>query len=108
MKAIIITAAIYSFTMFNNSYATRTINMKEKLEEVVKFKSGALPLEKNKYEFVKVSFRINEEGKVEILNMNYSDEGIKVKLMEKLSELKIKENHNTEEVYNYNFTFKKL
>ena len=80
------------------------INMHEKLDEVVKFKNNELPIEKNKTEFVKVSFKINQEGKIEVLEMNYSDEGIKTQLIEKLSEMKVEEAHDSEEIYNYNFT----
>lgn len=57
---------------------------------------------------MKVSFKINYQGEVEILGMNYSDEKVKTQLLKKLSNLKIKKNHNSDKVYNYNFTFKKL
>jgi len=71
-------------------------------------KKNELTLSLNKTEFVKVSFKINETGGVEILEMNYSNEEIKIQLLEKLSKIKINEGHDSEEVYNYNFTFKKL
>ena len=72
------------------------------------YKKGTLPIEKNSTEFVKISFTINEGGKIEILEMNYSDEIIKTQLVSKLSEMNVKEDHDTEKIYNYNFTFKKI
>lgn len=108
MKTIISTVAIFSSLMFNMSSSYGAIDMNEKLHEVITFENGVLPMEYNSSEFVKVSFKINEEGLVEILEMNYSDEIIKTQLIEKLSELKVEENHDSNRIYNYNFTFKKI
>ena len=108
MKTIISTVAIFSSMMFTMPSSYGTINMNEKLEEIVTFEQGSLSIEENASEFVKVSFKINEEGHVEILEMNYSDELIKVQLVEKLSEIKVEGDHSTDKIYNYNFTFKKI
>lgn len=108
MKTLVVVIAILGSSLFNSSYAGGNIDMKEELKTVVKFEQNALPIEKNQTEFVKVSFKINEAGKVEILEMNYSDEIIKSQLMEKLSEMELEVGDNSEEVYNFNFTFKKL
>ena len=108
MKTIIVAAAIFSSSMVNASNNYGTVNMNEKLEEIITFENGTLPLENNDSEFVKISFKINKQGLVEILEMNYSDEIIKKELVDKLSEMKVNEEHDTEEIYNYNFTFKKI
>ena len=108
MKTLIITIAILGSSLLNNSYGNGTINMNEKLQKVMTFKNGALSVEKNNSEFVKISFKINEEGVVEILEMNYSDELVKIQLVEKLSKMRVEEEHDSQEVYNYNFIFKKL
>ena len=108
MKTVLITVAIFASSLISNSHATGTIDMYKKLEEVVKFENGVLPVEKNKSEFVKVSFIVNEEGNIEILEMNYSDELIKTQLIKKLAEMKIEGDYDSEEVYNYNFTFMKM
>lgn len=108
MKTLVVVIAILGSSLLNGSYAGGNIDMKEELKTVVKFEQNILPIEKNKTEFVKVSFKINEAGKVEILEMNYSDETIKSQLMEKLLEMELEAEHNSEEIYNYNFTFKKL
>jgi hypothetical protein len=108
MKTVIVAAAILGSSMFNGSTNCGTFNMNEKLNEIITFDKGALSLEKNNSDFVKISFKINEEGAVEVLEMNYSDELVKTQLVEKLSKMRVEEAHDINEVYNYNFTFKKL
>ena len=108
MKTLIITATILLSSLFNNTYGKGTVNINEILQGIVIFEKGALPIKKNSTEFVKISFTINERGKIEILEMNYSDESIKTQLVSKLSEMNVDEDHDTKKVYNYNFTFKKI
>ena len=108
MKTLAVIIVMIGSSLINNSYAEGNFNIKDKLAETVKFKNNELVDTKNKTEFVKVSFKINDAGKVEVLEMNYSDEGIKSQLIKKLSEMEVEEDHNSEKVYNYNFTFKKL
>jgi hypothetical protein len=108
MKTLVAAIVILGSSLFNSASANGNLNIDENLKEVVKFENNKLPIEKNKTEFVKVSFKINKAGQLEILEMNYSDEAIKSQLIEKLSEIKIEQDHNSEEVYNYNFTFKKM
>jgi uncharacterized protein YrzB (UPF0473 family) len=108
MKTLFITVLILSSSLINNCYGKENIIMKQKLQEVIIFDKGILPIEKNQTEFVKVSFKLNENGKIEILEMNYSNETIKTQLIRKLSQVKLNEEFDVEEVYNYNFTFKKI
>lgn len=108
LKKILTVVAIAGSFFINKSYAISGIELNEKIEEVVKFKDGALSLEKNRPDFVKVSFRINQEGRIEIIALNYSDEKIKSQLMDKLSKIKVEDNQDVEKVYNYNFSFKKV
>ncbi|MDF1674050.1 MAG: hypothetical protein P1U41_11115 [Vicingaceae bacterium] len=108
MKSIIYTLAVISSMTFILPNSFGAVNMNEKLQEIVKFKKGSLSIDENSSAFVKVSFKINEKGLVEILEMNYSDEIIKTQLVDKLSEIKVEEDHNVGEIYNYNFTFKKI
>ena len=108
LKTILTLIAIVGSSFIGKSYAISVPELNEKIEEVVKFKNGALSLEKNRMDFVKISFRINEEGRIEVLALNYSDENIKSQLINKLSKIKVEDNHDGEKVYNYNFSFKKV
>ncbi|NQX98003.1 MAG: hypothetical protein HRT73_09005 [Flavobacteriales bacterium] len=108
MKTIILVVAILGSGLVNNIMAKGNLNIKEKLKKVVKFENNKLPIENNKTEFVRVSFKIDVAGKVEVLAANYSNKIMKQVLMEKLAEIKVDESHNPEKVYNYKFTFKKM
>lgn len=108
MKTVLVTLAILSSSIFNSIYAKGELNLNEELKKVVKFNQSELPLEKEKEEFVKVSFKINEIGEVEVLEANYSDELIKTKLMKLLNKLRVEQEHDVNKVYYYNFTFKKV
>jgi hypothetical protein len=108
LKIILVAITILISSLINISYARGGVGIENKLEETIKFTNGSLALEKNQTEFVKVSFRINKEGTLDILQLNYSNEKIKNQLLSKLSEIVVEDSNNSKEVYNYNFLFKKL
>ncbi|MBL4594067.1 MAG: hypothetical protein JKX68_09665 [Flavobacteriales bacterium] len=108
MKTIILTLAIFSTSLFNYSYANGNNSMDKVLENSISFKNGELTINKDQNEFVRVSFKINEEGQIEILKMNYSNEKIKDQLIKKLTTITPFGSFDIEKVYNYNFTFKKI
>ena len=107
MKTLVIAVAILGSSLFNSTHAKGNLTIKEQIKKVVKFDNDQLAVEKNKTEFVKVSFKINESGKVQIIAANYSDENVKKLLIQKLNALTISEQHDVEKIYYYNFTFKK-
>ena len=107
MKTIIISIAIFSASIFNYSYANGNNAMDKVLEKGISFKNGELSINKNQNEFVRVSFRVNEENKIEIIETNSSNELIKEQLLEKLTTLTLFGSLDIEKVYIYNFTFKK-
>ncbi|MBL4593135.1 MAG: hypothetical protein JKX68_04870 [Flavobacteriales bacterium] len=107
MKTIILTLAIFSTSLFNYSYANGNSSMDKFLENGISFKNGELTINKDQNEFVRVSFKTNEEGEIEILEINYSNEKIKDQLIEKLTALTLFGSLDIEKIYSYNFTFKK-
>ena len=108
LKIILVLVTVLGFVAIDKCYAVNPIDLNEKFEEVVKFKNGDLLLEKNRADFVNVSFKINKQGKLEILDLNYSNEIIKEQLLVKLSEITVEENEDFQKVYNYKFSFKKV
>ena len=108
LKTLLIVLIITGSSFTGKSYANSKAELNEKIEEVVKFKKGALSLEDNKVDFVKVSFKILEDGKLEILALNYSNEDIKTQLINKLAQITIIDNQDLDKVYNYNFSFKTI
>ncbi len=107
MKTIVLSISLLISTVFNNTFASCSYDFNGVIQEVVKFEKGELILEKNQTAFVKISFKINEDGKIEVLEINYSDEVIKDKLIKKLSLLNLYGIEDCKKVYNYNFTFEK-
>ena len=107
MKTIIISIAIFSASIFNYSYANGNNAMDKVLEKGISFKNGELSISTKQNEFVRVSFRINKEDKIEIIETNSSNEIIKEQLLEKLTKLSLFGSLDVEKVYIYNFTFKK-
>jgi hypothetical protein len=108
LKTILIVITMLWLPFLGKSHTPVETLLNQEIEEAVKFEHGALSLEKNRTDFVKVSFRINEEGKIVILALNYSDEEIKSQLINKLSKIKVGDNEDLKKVYNYNFSFKKV
>ncbi len=106
IKILLTMLAISSSALLNHSYALSGQELNKKIEETVKFENGALSLEKNYTDFVRVSFRINDEGKIEVLDLNFSNEKIKTQLIDKLAEIKIVGDYDSNQVYNYKFSFK--
>ena len=94
-------------TLFFVSSANSTEELKSILKEKVTFGETALPIEKNSVHFVRVSFKINEDGLINILEANYSSSEIKKLLFKKLSQINLKDVSFKEDVYYYEFTFRK-
>ena len=107
MKTIILTVAILTSSLFNVVRATETVNMNQLLEETITFNSSSLDLKKDQTEFVRISFKVDEEGTVDILDMNYSDVKIKDQLVEQLKTMEVYGIIDINETYYFNFTFNK-
>jgi hypothetical protein len=103
MKTVLVTIAIIFSSLINNTYANGGNNLNNQIREKVKLES--LHIEKNKTEFVRVSFTINEEGQVTILEMNYSNEEIKNQLIKQLKGMVVLGSIDIHKVHNYNFSF---
>ena len=106
MKTIILTIAMFIASSFNHSYANGNSTMDKILEKGISFKDGELPIIKEQNQFVRVSFRINNENQIEIIETNSSNEFIKNQLIEKLTKLSLFGSLDIEKIYIYNFIFK--
>lgn len=105
-KVLIITAATTLLAL--NIFANNNTSLQKKFEKELKFEVNQILLNKNQTEFVKVSFKIDETGKVKIIDANYSNEKLLKETVKQLSMLHFENQHNSNDVYYYNFTFKKL
>jgi uncharacterized membrane protein YhiD involved in acid resistance len=105
-KVLIITAATTLLAL--NIFANNNTSLQKKFEKELKFEANQFLIEKNQTEFVKISFKIDENGKVKIIDANYSNEKLLKETAKQLSMLQFENQHNSDDVYYYNFTFKKL
>ncbi|MDF1699339.1 MAG: hypothetical protein P1U56_26030 [Saprospiraceae bacterium] len=107
MKTLVLAVTILFSSLTHLANASDTLNMHSILEESVTFENGSLGLIKNQPEFVKISFRINEEGAIEVLEINYSNEAVKEQLIQQLNAIQVHGSVDAEEIYHYNFSFHK-
>lgn len=105
-KVLFITGATTLLAL--NIFANNNTSLQKKFEKELKFEANQFLLEKNQTEFVKISFKIDETGKVKIIDANYSNENLLKETVKQLSMLYFENQYNSNEVYYYNFTFKKL
>ena len=104
-KVLFITAAaLLALNIFANNHPS----VQKKFEKELKFEANQFLIEKNQTEFVKISFKIDENGKVKIIDANYSNEKLLKETYKQLSMLHFENQHNSDDIYYYNFTFKKL
>jgi len=102
---------LFLFTLgivfYVSSVAGSSGELKTALKEKVNFNETTLPIEKNSVHFVRVSFRVSEDGQIHILEANYSNNEVKELLFQKLSQVSLSDVSFKEDVYYYEFTFRK-
>lgn len=106
MRLILITAAIAISSFGNPTHATVKSELTQKIESI-SLDSGIIePTDRDHDDFVSVSFSLDDQGRIVLHEMNYSNETLKNQLVNKLKEIKISGNDDPNEVYNYKFSFK--
>lgn len=102
---------LFLFTLgvaiYTSSFASSTGELKTALKEKVNFSETSLPIEKNSVHFVRVSFKVDQNGHIHILDANYSNNEIKKLLFQKLSQISLDDVSFKDDVYYYEFTFRK-
>jgi len=87
MKLIILSIAIFSPSVTNNSYANENNAMDKIIEKGISFNNAELSANNKQNEFVRVMFRIDKENQIEIIESNSSDEFFNDLLLKKLTSL---------------------
>ena len=86
MKTLILTfALLFSFSL-GHSQESNSKKLKTELTEIVNLEKDKLPSDMKKTEFVILSFKVKKNGKINVLDMNYSNEEIKSILVNKLAD----------------------
>lgn len=108
MKTFILTfALLLSFSM-SKAQETNTTELKNQLTEKVTLENEKLPSDMKKTEFVILSFKVIKNGKINVLDMNYSNEKIKSLLVDKLEEVIVENKYISSKIHYYKILFKKL
>ena len=108
MKTLtLIVILLFSFTS-SNAQEIKSKELKTEISNIVSIEKDKLPEDMNKTEFVILSFKVNENGKINVLDMNYSNEIIKKMLIGKLSNAIIKNKFISSKIHYYKILFKKL
>lgn len=108
MKTTIVIAAILSSLLFEDAKAGDRTELRAKIEQTINSNIGDIPLKPGSREQVRVSFKVNVDGSIEILAIDFSDEGIKNAFVEKLSHMNLGLGSDPNEVFYYQFLFEKI
>jgi len=106
MNTLIITAALALSTLFHGEPPTSKSEVKQKIEHSLSAIERNLPLEINQNGLVRVSLKVDENGKLQILEADYSHEELKNLLADRLALITI-DNKTDDVVYYYEFRFEK-
>lgn len=107
MNTLLITLGLAASMMINAETTSVSTEVKQKIEESLTLTELKLPLEANQTGLVRASLKVNENGKLEIVEANYSDEKLKEMVATQLSTIDL-EGKTTNEVFYYTFYFEKL
>ena len=107
MTTLLITLGLAASMIINAETTSVSTEVKQKIEESLTLTELNLPLESNQKGLVRASLRVNENGKLEIVDADYSDEKLKEMVAKQLSTIDL-EGKTTNEVFYYTFYFEKL
>lgn len=108
MKTLIITfALLFSFSL-GQAQESNSKKLKTELTEIVSLEKDKLPADMKKTEFVVLSFKVKQNGKINVLDMNYSNEEIKSILVNKLADAIVENKFIASKIHYYKILFKKL
>ena len=90
------------------SQSDSTAQLKTELSEIVTLEKEKLPKEMNPTEMVLFSFKVDSLGKINVIDVNYSNENIKKILLSKLEKAVLKNEFISTKIHYYKVLFKKL
>jgi hypothetical protein len=106
MNTLILTTALMAATFFYGESATVTTEVKQKIKQTISLLDVNLPLEANQQGLVRASLKVDENGKLQIVEANYSHKELRDLLEKELANIDL-EGQTTNEVFFYEFHFEK-
>lgn len=106
MNTLMITAALIASSMLHTETTTAKTDLKHRIEQSLTQHQLKLPLEANQKGLVRASVTVDENGKLRILESNYSHKELKDLLEQKLASIEVDANA-ANEVFFFEFRFEK-
>lgn len=109
MKTLILTAAILiSGLTKTQALDLKKSDLKSTIETTIVYDELFELMNTEKKALVRISLTVNENGKIQVLETNYSNELVKNSLIEKLTELDVADDLKTDDVYAFEFIFERI
>jgi len=107
-KSLILTVLFFAFTLqFVSAHPENEtqINLKKIFRKSLKLQGLMSKFSNRHREVVRVTFTIDEAGKINVLESLTTNEEIETQLMQELQDVVIDQDHDSEQVYYYDFKF---
>ena len=109
MKTIILAAAILISGLTSvNAHEVKRADLKTQIENTIVYDEVFNLMQSEDKALVRLSLTIDENGKVRVLETNYSNESVKDELVEKLVQMNVDEELRTNETYTFEFLFERV
>lgn len=106
MNTFIITTLLTASMFLHNESATLTTKVQQAIERSVDNLDHNLPLEVNEKGLVRVQLKVDEKGKVKILDSNYSHPELNRMVHEQIASIQV-DKEAANEIFYYEFRFEK-
>lgn len=106
MNTFIITTLLTASMFLHNESATLTTKVQQAIERSVDNLNHNLPLEVNEKGLVRVQLKVDESGKVQILDANFSHPKLNKMVREQIASIQV-DRKAANEVFYYEFRFEK-
>ena len=106
MNTFIITTLLTASMFLHNENATVTSKVKQAIEQSVENPDFHLPLEVNEKGLVRIQLQVDENGKIQILDANFSHPELNNMVREQIASIQV-DKKAANEVFYYEFRFEK-
>ena len=106
MNTFIITTLLTASMFLNNESATLTSEVKQAIEKSVENPAFLLPLEVNEKGLVRIQLQVDENGKIQVLDANFSHPELNSMVRKQIGSIQV-DKKAANEIFYYEFRFEK-
>lgn len=108
MKTVILSIFL-SATGLTHAAETEHNDIKQRVEQKIMDETNELlSITEGAKEIVRVSLSVDEDGRLTVLESDYSNESLKNEVVSKLHEIEMNDSYSKSEVYYFQFSFEKI